>query len=155
MEIAAGLIFLAVLAVLAFDWVQRTKAAMLGALVFVLMGALGLEEAIEAIDWPTLGLLAGMMIIVGVTAKTGIFEYLAVRLYKTSGGDPWKLLLLLCGLDTILSAFLDNVTTILLLAPVCVQLCEATHRDPRPFLVCLALFSPELLVQEDGSRTGS
>jgi Na+/H+ antiporter NhaD/arsenite permease-like protein len=61
-------------------------------------------------------------VIVGVTAKTGVFEYVAVRLYKQSEGNPFKLLVLICCLDIVLSAFLDNVTTMLLLGPVCVQL---------------------------------
>ena len=91
-------------------------------------------------DHGTLALLWGMMIIVGVVAKTGVFEYMAVRLYQYSGGEPFKLLVMICMLDIILSAFLDNVTTMLLLAPVCVQLCEAVGRDPRPFLISLALY---------------
>ena len=134
-----------VFAVILAEVVHHTLASMFGSYVVLCVLAVQhrmptISEAVGWMDHGTLALLWGMMIIVGVTAKTGIFEYLAVRLYKSSGGDPWKLLLLLCGLDTVLSAFLDNVTTILLLAPVCVQLCEATHRDPRPFLVCLALF---------------
>jgi len=101
---------------------------------------------------------------VGVTAKTGIFEFMAVRLYRVSGGKPSLLLILLASLDIVLSAFLDNVTvralhfplshsfshtnlkspcaeqTMLLLAPVAIQLCEAVGRDPRPYLMSLALF---------------
>ena len=97
-------------------------------------------EVVAWMDHGTLALLWGMMIIVGVVAKTGVFEYTAVRLYQKSGGDPWKLLVMLCVLDIFLSAFLDNVTTMLLLAPVAVQLCEAVGRDPRPFLISLALY---------------
>ena len=95
MEIVAGIIFAAVLVTLAFDWVQRTKAALIGALVFVVIGVLDLEHAIHAIDWPTLGLLAGMMIIVGITEQTGVFTFLALRIAQLSRGNPFWLMALL------------------------------------------------------------
>jgi Na+/H+ antiporter NhaD/arsenite permease-like protein len=80
----------------------------------------------------------------GVIAKTGIFEYLAVRLFKMSRGEPFRLLLLLCMLDIVLSAFLDNVTTMLLLAPVCVQLCNAVGKVQRSYLAKLTFLSTVL-----------
>ena len=134
-----------VFAIIVFEVVHHTLAAMFGSYIVLCVLAVQhrmptISEAVMWMDHGTLALLWGMMVIVGVTAKTGVFEYTAVRLYKQSGGQPFKLLVLICCLDLVLSAFLDNVTTMLLLAPVCVQLCDAVHRDPRPFLVCLALF---------------
>ena len=143
MEIAAGLIFLAVLAVLAFDWVQRTKAAMLGALVFLLMGALGLEDAIEAIDWPTLGLLAGMMIIVGVTEKTAVFTYLALRIAQLSRGNPFALMSLLAIVTGVSSAFLDNLTAILLIVPITLVIADQLRIAAIP-LVLTEIFASNI-----------
>ena len=143
MDIAAGLIFLAVLAVLAFDWVQRTKAALLGALVFLLMGIIGLEEAIEAVDWATLGLLAGMMIIVGITEKTGIFTYLALRIAQLSRGKPFALMFLLALVTGVASAFLDNLTAILLVVPITLVIADQLRIAAIP-LVLTEIFASNI-----------
>ena len=143
MEIAAGIIFLLVLLVLALDWVQRTKAALIGALVFVLMGALDLEEAIEAIDWPTLGLLAGMMIIVGITEKTGVFTYLALRIAQLSRGNPFQLMALLAIVTGIASAFLDNLTAILLVVPITLVIADQLRIAAIP-LVLTEIFASNI-----------
>jgi Na+/H+ antiporter NhaD/arsenite permease-like protein len=111
-------VFAAVLAVVALEWVHRTKAALIGASLVVLLGVLDADEAIEAVDWATLGLLVGMMIIVGVTERTGIFRYLALWVARLSQGRPLRLIFLLSGLTAVLSAFLDNLTAILLVVPV-------------------------------------
>jgi Na+/H+ antiporter NhaD/arsenite permease-like protein len=144
-EWIALMILVIVFGMIVLEIVHHTLAAMFGSYMVLCVLAVQhrMPEISEVVGWMdhgTLALLWGMMIIVGVVAKTGVFEYMAVRLYKMSGGDPFRLLLLICFLDIILSAFLDNVTTMLLLAPVCVQLCEAVGRDPRPFLISLALF---------------
>ena len=128
-------ILILVFAIIISEIVHHTLAAMFGSYIVLCVLAIQhrmptISEAVMWMDHGTLALLWGMMVIVGVTAKTGIFEYCAVRLYKQSGGHPFRLLVLICCLDLFLSAFLDNVTTILLLAPVCVQLCDAVHRDP-------------------------
>ena len=143
MEIAAGLIFLAVLAVLAFDWVQRTKAALIGALIFVLMGAIDLEHAVEAIDWPTLGLLAGMMIIVGITEKTGIFSYMALRIAQISRGNPFWLMALLAIVTGVASAFLDNLTAILLVVPITLVIADQLRIAAIP-LVLTEIFASNI-----------
>jgi len=92
-------------------------------------------------DHGTLGLLWGMMLIVGITMRTGVFEWTGVLACKLSGGDKTKLCLLLCLVTAVLSAFLDNVTTILLIAPVTCKLCKLVNIDPRPFLISEAIFS--------------
>ena len=143
MEIAAGIIFLAVLAALALDWVQRTKIALLGALVFVLMGVLDLEQAIEAIDWPTLGLLAGMMIIVGITEKTGVFTYLALRIAQLSRGNPFLLMALLALVTGVSSAFLDNLTAILLVVPITLVIADQLRIAAIP-LVLTEIFASNI-----------
>lgn len=144
-EAVAFVILVCVFVMIVFEVVHHTLASMIGATIVVIVLAMQhrmpeIGEVISWMDHGTLALLWGMMIIVGVTAKTGVFEYMAVRLYKVSGGKPFLLLFLLATLDIVLSAFLDNVTTMLLLAPVAIQLCEAVGRDPRPYLMSLALF---------------
>ena len=144
-EFLAFCILVCVFAMIVFEVVHHTLAAMIGSYVVLLVLAMqhrmpDIAEVVSFMDHGTLALLWGMMIIVGVTAKTGVFEWMAVRLYVVSGGEPFKLLFWLCILDIVLSAFLDNVTTMLLLAPVSIQLCDAVGRDPRPFLISLALF---------------
>jgi hypothetical protein len=144
-EFIAFVILFCIFGMIVFEVVHHTLASMIGSFVVLLVLAIqhrmpDIGEVVSWMDHGTLALLWGMMIIVGVTAKTGVFEYMAVRLYKVSGGKPPVLLVLLAILDIVLSAFLDNVTTMLLLAPVAIQLCEAVGRDPRPYLMALALF---------------
>ncbi|MEX2103134.1 MAG: ArsB/NhaD family transporter [Gaiellaceae bacterium] len=120
----AAAIFVIALAVIALEWVHRTKVALVGAGLMVVLGVLAEEQAIEAIDWPTLGLLAGMMILVGLTERTGIFTYIALRVAQLSGGSPLRLVFLLSGVTGLLSAFLDNLTAILLIVPITLLLAD-------------------------------
>ena len=92
-------------------------------------------------EWSTLGLLFGMMLIVGELSNTGIFEFLAVRILMSSKGSFNRLLVLLCILTAVASAFLDNVTTMLLLAPVTIDMCNILQVDPRPFLISEVILS--------------
>jgi len=91
-------------------------------------------------DHGTLALLWGMMVIVAMLSRTGVFEWCAIRLFEHSGGSLWKLYWVMMIFDCILSAFLDNVTTMLLLAPVIISLCKAIDVEPKPMLISLALF---------------
>lgn len=121
MSAVALAVFLLALVLVALDWVHRTAVALAGAGVMVLIGLLDQEQAVEAVDWPTLGLLVGMMIIVGRTEQTGVFSYLALRTAQLSGASPLRLMFLLGGVTGLLSAFLDNLTAILLVVPVTLQ----------------------------------
>ena len=138
-------IFLATFVVILTDKVHRTIVAFAGAAVMLLVGmAMGFysqEEAFHSIDFNTLGLLLGMMILVAMLGRTGAFEYLATLAAKWSGGNPWYLLLFLGGTTTFLSLFLDNVTTIVLIAPVTVLIAELLGISPIPLLMAEALLS--------------
>ena len=120
---------------IALEWVHRTKVALVGAGVMVLSGVLDLEGAIEAVDWATLGLLAGMMILVGLTERTGVFVYLAVRVAQASGGRPLQLVFLLAGVTAVMSAFLDNLTAILLIVPITLLLADRLDVSPIPLVL--------------------
>jgi Na+/H+ antiporter NhaD/arsenite permease-like protein len=147
--IAVGLVILiAVYALIITEAVHRTLAAALGGLAAIIAlnfyteeSALTLRAVTTMIDWETIGLLLGMMVMVGVISHTGVFEWFAVEAYKKSGGSVWSLVVILCSVTAVLSAFLDNVTTILLLTPVTIQLAKVLDLKPIPLLISEVLFS--------------
>ena len=128
--------FLLALALIASERVHRTKVALAGAAVVVLfVGEFDQEKAIEAVDFNTIGLLAGMMILVYLTQQTGVYDYIAIRAGQLSRGEPLRVVLALAGTTALLSAFLDNLTTILLIVPVTFLLADALDMDPIPLIV--------------------
>ena len=128
--------FLIALAAIATERVHRTKVALLGAAIVVLfVGDFDQETAIEAVDFNTIGLLVGMMILVYLTQQTGIYDYIAIRAGQISRGDPLKVVLSLAGTTALLSAFLDNLTTILLIVPITFLLADALDIDPIPLVI--------------------
>jgi len=133
----AVIAFIVVLAVIASERVHRTKVAMLGAAVVVLFVGTQYDQelAIEAIDFNTLGLLTGMMILVHLTQATGIYDFIAIRAGQISRGRPVYVVIALAGTTALLSAFLDNLTTILLVVPVTFLLADALDLDPIPLVV--------------------
>lgn len=144
-QFVACAIFLVTLALTLTDRVHRVTAAACGAALMMLAGyALGFyreEQAIAAIDFRTLGLLLGMMIIVRLLERTGFFEYVAIVTAQRSGARPWLLLVLLGAATSILSMFLDNVTTVVLIAPVTVLIAEILGLAAAPFLMAEALLA--------------
>ena len=131
----AAAIFVIALAVIALEWVHRTKVALVGAGLMVVIGVLDEQRAIEAIDWRTLGLLTGMMILVGLTERTGIFTYIALRVAQLSGGSSLRLVFLLAGVTGLLSAFLDNLTAILLIVPITLLLADVLGISAIPLVL--------------------
>ena len=147
--IGVGLaILILVYILIIFETVHRTLAAAVGGLAAVIAlnyftnePALSLKAVTTMIDWETIGLLLGMMVMVGVISHTGVFEWFAVEAYKKSEGSIWSLVVILCVVTAVLSAFLDNVTTILLLTPVTIQLAKVLDLQPVPLLIAEVLFS--------------
>ena len=147
--IGVGLaILICVYILIIFETVHRTLAAALGGLTavialnyFTVEPALSLKAVTTMIDWETIGLLLGMMVMVGVISHTGVFEWFAVEAYKKSEGSIWSLVVILCIVTAVLSAFLDNVTTVLLLTPVTIQLAKVLDLQPVPILIAEVLFS--------------
>jgi Na+/H+ antiporter NhaD/arsenite permease-like protein len=140
-EVFAGAVFLGALALIALEWVHRTKVALVGAGLMVVVGVLSQDHAIEAIDWSTLGLLVGMMILVGLTERTGVFTYLALRVAQASRGQPLRLVFLLALVTGVLSAFLDNLTAILLVVPITLLLGDLLRVSPIPLVLVEVLSS--------------
>ncbi len=128
--------FLIALALIASERLHRTKVALLGAAIVVLfVPHFGQETAIESIDFNTIGLLAGMMILVYLTQQTGVYDYIAIRAGQLSRGEPLRVVLSLACTTALLSAFLDNLTTVLLVVPITFLLADALDIDPIPLIV--------------------
>src|SRR3990170_1584583 len=141
-ELFAVALFAVVLALIAFEMVNRTVAALFGAAILISFGVLEQEQAAtEFIDWNTIGLLAGMMIIVVILEKTGVFEYLAIKSAQWGKARPGRILILLSVVTAFLSAFLDNVTTVILMVPVTFLIADALESSPMPFLLTQVMAS--------------
>ena len=128
-------------AVIMSEKVNRAIVALAGAGVVVIIGVLDQEEAIKGIDWNTLGLLTGMMILVSVSRRSGMFEYVAVRSAQVARAHPAGILILLQVATAVLSAFLDNVTTVLLIVPVTFAITQTLKVPAYPYLFAEILAS--------------
>ena len=134
-QIIAIVIFVIVMALIISEKVHRTTAALAGAVALILAGVISFDTSVHHIDFGTLGVLVGMMIFVAVVKNSGIFEYLAIRAAKLAKGNPWIIMVLFCLITAVLSAFLDNVTTVLLIGPVTYTVCKMLEISPVPFFI--------------------
>lgn len=135
MKIIAVAVFLIVILLIISERVHRTAAAMAGAMVLILTGVMSADKALSYIDFNTIGVLVGMMIFVAIVRRSGIFEYIAVRAAKAVHGDPWKIMVAFTLITAVLSAILDNVTTVLLVGPMSIAIARMLKIDPVPFLM--------------------
>ena len=132
-------IFLVIYVLIISEKIHRTIVAMIGGLLMVLLGIVDQETAIHHIDFNTLGLLIGMMIIVSITADTGLFKYIAVWSAKKSKGDPVRIMISLSIITAVGSALLDNVTTVLLMVPVTFSITRQLRVPPMPYLITMII----------------
>ena len=137
----AATVFVVTYGVIASERVDRTVAALLGGLVVIVLGVIDQHAAFEAIDLNVIFLLAGMMVLAGTLARTGFFQWVAVRSVRLSRGEPFRLLIILCIVTGVLSAFLDNVTTVVLTTPVTLSIARALGVSPTPYLISQVLAS--------------
>jgi len=134
--------FLIALAIIASEKMHRTNVALLGAAIMVLfVGDFSQEQAIESIDFNTIGLLAGMMILVYLTQQTGVYDYVAIRAGQLSKGRSFAVTMSLSATTAVLSAFLDNLTTILLIAPIIFLLADTLDIEAVPLLIIQVIAS--------------
>ncbi len=136
-----ALIFIATYALIATDRIDKTIAALLGGTAVVVLGVIDQEEAFGAIDLNVIFLLAGMMVLAAILRRTGFFQWLAILSVKVAGGDPFRLLVVLSVVCAGLSALLDNVTTVVLIAPVTLYIATVLRVSPVPFLISEILAS--------------
>ena len=134
-QIIALAIFVAVIGTIVSEKVHRAACALGGAILLILIGILTPKEALEFIDFNTIGVLIGMMMFVAVVKNSGIFEFLAVKAAKLAKGDPWKIMVYFMIITAVLSAFLDNVTTVLLIGPMTFSICSTLKLKPVPYLL--------------------
>jgi Na+/H+ antiporter NhaD/arsenite permease-like protein len=145
MTVAVVVVFVAAYILIASERVHRVTAALGGAAAMVLLGVVDAHVAFfserTGIDWNVIFLLLGMMVIVGVLKQTGVFDYLAIWSAKAVRGRPYALLVMLVSITAVASALLDNVTTVLLIAPITLQVCARLGLPPVPYLIAEALSS--------------
>ncbi len=141
----ATTIFIVAYILIITEKVHKTVVALSGASLMLLLGVLTQHEAFNVeelgVDWNVIFLLLSMMIIVDLMKPTGVFEYVAIKSAKMGRGSPVKILAIFAVVTAVASAFLDNVTTVLLIAPVTLHIAEALEVDPIPFLISCALAS--------------
>lgn len=130
----AGSLFVLTYLLIITERLNRAIIAMSAAALMIVGGVLTQEAAIQGIDFNTIGLLTGMMIIVGITRDSGVFQYLAIRSAKIVKADPWGILVMLMFVTALLSALLDNVTTVLLIAPVTLLITDTLKISAYPYL---------------------
>ncbi|WP_040788725.1 SLC13 family permease [Nocardia paucivorans] len=145
MTFVAVMVFAVSYVLIATERIHKTAAALGGAAIVLGLGILGAEDAFYShetgIDWDVIFLLLGMMIIVGVLRQTGVFEYTAIWAAKRAKGSALRVMILLVLITAIGSAFLDNVTTVLLIAPVTLLVCDRLDINPVPFLIAEVIAS--------------
>ena len=130
----AGSLFVLTYLLIITERLNRAVIAMTAAALMIIGGVLTQEAAVQGIDFNTIGLLTGMMIIVGITRDSGVFQYLAIRSAKVVKADPWGILVMLMFVTAFLSAMLDNVTTVLLVAPVTLLITDTLKISAYPYL---------------------
>lgn len=134
-------VFIIAYAIIISEKIHRTVVALAGALVMILLGILNQEQAIEGIDFNTLGLLIGMMVIVAIAKDCGMFQYVAIWASKLGKGKPIPIFILLAAIVALFSALLDNVTTVLLMLPVIFVVANNLKINPKIFVVAAILLS--------------
>jgi Na+/H+ antiporter NhaD/arsenite permease-like protein len=145
----SAFILVSVYVILSFDILHRTSISLLGSIIIVAIALIlcsvttteSFEFIIDTIDFNTIGLLLGMMIIVAILSQSGVFQLVGIKASKISGGNLRKLLLILCTFTAVVSMFIDNVTTILLMVPVTVSVFKIFKLSPIPFIIAQALAS--------------
>lgn len=140
-QFISGAIFIIVMALIVTEKVHRAAAAVLGMVLLLLTKVLSLNSAIGYIDFNTLGVLLGMMIFVGVVRNSGLFEFVAIKAAKLSKGDPWRIMMVFMIITALFSAMLDNVTTVLLIAPMTLTITKILNVNPIPYLITQAIAS--------------
>lgn len=131
----AGSIFLVTYGLIVSERLHRTLAALAGALVMIALGVLHQGDAFRAVDWNVIFLLAGMMVIANVLRETGVFSWIAIQAVRLGQGRPFPILVILCAVTAFASAFLDNVTIVVLVAPITLFVASSLNLSPTPYLV--------------------
>ena len=131
-QIIAIVVFVVVMVAIVTEKIHRALAAVVGAMILLILHVVSFDAAMEHVDFNTLGVLLGMMLFVAVVKLSGLFEYLAIKCARLAKGNPWLVMVLFVCLTAVLSALLDNVTTVLLIGPMTVTVCRLLDPHRRP-----------------------
>ena len=134
-QIISVIIFLITMTAIMTERVHRTVAAIAGAILLIVTHILTIEKSISYVDMNTIGVLVGMMLFVAVVKNSGIFEYIAIKSAKIAKGKPVNIMIIFIIITAVLSAFLDNVTTVLLVGPMTIAITRILDISPVPFLI--------------------
>ncbi len=137
----AAIVFLITYGVVMSEKINRAIVALVAAGLMIILGVINQEQAIRGIDFNTIGLLIGMMLIVAITRQSGIFQFLAIWSAKKVNAHPWGILVMISLVTAVTSAFLDNVTTVLLVVPVTLLITEELKVKPYPYLFSMIFSS--------------
>ncbi len=140
-QIISIVVFLAVIALIVWNKIHEAVIAVAGSVALLLLHILDVETAASYIDYNTIGVLVGMMLLVNVIKHSGMFEYIAIKTAKIAKGDPWRIMMMFIIVTAVLSGFLDNVTTVLLIGPMTISITRMLGLNPVPFLLSQILAS--------------
>lgn len=140
-QIISIVVFVDVMALVVSEKIHRALAALLGAVVLLVIGIIDFSAGMESIDFNTLGVLCGMMMFVAIVKESGLFEFVAIKSAKACKGNPWLIMIAFAVITAVFSAFLDNVTTVLLIGPMTIMLCKTLDINPVPFLLVEIIMS--------------
>ncbi len=132
-QIISVAIFVVAMIVIMSEKVHRALVAIVGAMLLLILHIMSFDVAVTHIDFNTLGVLLGMMLFVAVVKQSGVFEFLAIKCARAAKGNPWTIMVLFVLLTAVLSAFLDNVTTVLLIGPMTITVCRLLDINPVPY----------------------
>ncbi len=135
------IVFLVVFVAITFELVNKAVAAFSGVAILILLKVIDEHHAIKCIDFETIMLLFGMMIIVSVLKHSGLFTIVSVRISELTRGSPIKILILFSIVTAVMSAFLDNVTTVLIIIPIIIELTRGLGLDPKKYVLSQAIIS--------------
>ena len=140
-QIISIVVFVVVMAIVASEKIHRCLVALAGAVVLIVVGVISYDIGIESIDFNTIGVLLGMMLFVSVVKESGLFEFAAIKAAKIAKGNPWRIMMAFMIITAVLSALLDNVTTVLLVGPMTLVVCDLLEINPVPFFITEILSS--------------
>ena len=140
-QIISIVIFVVAMALIMSEKVHRALVAIVGAMLVLVLHVVPFDVAVSHVDFNTLGVLFGMMLFVAVVKLSGLFEFLAIKCARLAHGDPWRIMVLFTILTAVLSAFLDNVTTVLLVGPMTLTVCKLLDTSPVPYFITQILAS--------------
>jgi len=123
------------------EWINKTTATLVGGFLVVLLGIVSQDAAFQAVDWNVIFLLIGMMLVMAIVKETGVFQYIAIKTAKLAKGKPLSIMVLMFTVTAVVSAFLDNVTTVMMLVPISILIASELKITPVPFIITMAIAS--------------